>query len=66
MEHGIKHAALGSLFDSRIALISIDNAVELAVKAFQGLPERARGTPIGADGCLESGSPYDGPPRFEW
>lgn len=44
LEHAIQHLPLGSAFDYRIALISIDSAVELAIKTFLGLPERARGT----------------------
>jgi hypothetical protein len=45
LEHAVAHMPLGSAFDHRIALISIDNAVELAIKVFLGLPERARGAP---------------------
>jgi hypothetical protein len=45
LEHAIDHLPRGSAFDLRIALISTDNAVELAIKTFMGLPERARGTP---------------------
>lgn len=45
LDHAIAHMPQGSAFDFRIALISIDNAVELAVKVFLGLPERARGAP---------------------
>src|SRR5258706_2191475 len=45
LDHAIEHLPLGSAFDHRIALISIDNAVELMIKTFLGLPERARGTP---------------------
>jgi hypothetical protein len=45
LEHAIAHMPAGSAFDYRIALISIDNAVELAIKVFLGLPERARGSP---------------------
>jgi hypothetical protein len=45
LEHAVVHMLQGNAFDYRIALISIDNAVELAVKVFLGLPERARGAP---------------------
>lgn len=45
LEHAIAHIPGGSSFDFRIALISIDNAVELAIKTFLGLPERSRGAP---------------------
>lgn len=43
MQHAIDHLATGSDFDRRIAMISIDNAVELMIKTFLGLPRRARG-----------------------
>jgi uncharacterized protein YutE (UPF0331/DUF86 family) len=36
--------AIGGDFDRRVALISVDNAVELMVKTYLGLPERARGS----------------------
>ena len=42
IQHAIDHLALGGDFDRRIAMISIDNAVELMVKVFLGLPKRAR------------------------
>jgi hypothetical protein len=44
LQHSADHLRLGGDFDRRIAMISIDNAVELAVKTYLGLPERARGT----------------------
>jgi len=44
LEHAGKHMQGSSSFDFRIALISIDNAVELGIKTFLGLPERVRGT----------------------
>ena len=43
IQHGVDHLELGGDFDRRIAMISIDNAVELSVKTYLGLPERARG-----------------------
>jgi hypothetical protein len=49
LDHAIGHLRVGGAFDYRIALISIDNAVELAIKTYLGLPKRVRG-------C-------DGPPR---
>jgi hypothetical protein len=45
LEHAAEHMAAGSSFDYRIALISIDNAVELSIKTYLGLPARARGRP---------------------
>jgi len=34
LEHGFKHIELGTDFDLRIAMISIDNATELAIKTY--------------------------------
>ncbi len=44
IQHAIDHLNLGSDADRRFAFISIDNSVELMMKTFLGLPERARGT----------------------
>lgn len=44
LQHASDHLRLGGDFDRRIAMISIDNSVELTVKTYLGLPERARGT----------------------
>lgn len=44
IQHAVDHLSLGGDFDRRIAMISIDNAVELAIKTFLGLPQRVRGT----------------------
>lgn len=38
--HGIQHLDLNSGFDYRIAMISIDNSVELMIKTHLGLPKR--------------------------
>ncbi|TGV00453.1 hypothetical protein [Flavivirga rizhaonensis] len=38
--HGIQHLDLNSGFDYRIAMISIDNSVELMIKTYLGLPKR--------------------------
>jgi hypothetical protein len=43
IQHAMDHLALGGDFDRRIAMISIDNSVELMIKTYLGLPERARG-----------------------
>ena len=43
IQHAVDHLALGGDFDRRIAMISVDNAVELTIKTYLGLPERARG-----------------------
>lgn len=40
--HASKHLKDKSDFDKRIAFISIDNAVELAIKTYLGLPKRIR------------------------
>jgi len=42
IQHAIDHLAAGGDFDRRIAMISIDNAVELMAKVYLGLPKRAR------------------------
>lgn len=42
IQHAVDHLDLGGDFDKRIAMISIDNAVELIIKTHLGLPERAR------------------------
>ncbi len=44
LSHAVGHLKAGGPFDYRIAFISIDNAVELAVKTYLGLPEPARGS----------------------
>lgn len=44
IQHAVDHLALGGDFDRRIAMISIDNAVELTIKTYLSLPERTRGT----------------------
>lgn len=38
--HGIQHLDMNSGFDYRIAMISIDNSVELMIKTYLGLPKR--------------------------
>ncbi len=43
LEHGIKHIKGGNEFDFRIAMISIDNSVELAIKTHLALRKRALG-----------------------
>jgi hypothetical protein len=42
--HAEEHLNLKSDFDKRIAFISIDNAVELTIKTYLGLPKRIRKT----------------------
>jgi len=44
IQHAVDHLDLGADFDRRVAMISIDNAVELTIKTYLGLPERARGS----------------------
>lgn len=44
LQHAIDHLEMGGDFDRRVAMISIDNAVELSIKTFLGLSERARGS----------------------
>ncbi len=43
LDHAITHLSVGKAFDYRISMISIDNAVELAIKTYLGLPKRIRG-----------------------
>lgn len=44
LNHATEHIKSGSSFDHRIAFISIDNAVELIIKTYLGLPNRIRKT----------------------
>lgn len=44
LNHAFEHLAKGKPFDFRIAMISIDNAVELTIKTYLGLPKRVRGS----------------------
>lgn len=41
LQHAVDHLGEGGDFDRRIAMVSADNAVELAVKTYLGLPKRA-------------------------
>ena len=40
LKHGLDHLELDNDFDNRIAMISIDNSVELMMKTYLGLPKR--------------------------
>jgi len=44
LSHAVLHMKNGQAFDYRIAMISIDNAVELSIKTYLQLPKRIRGT----------------------
>lgn len=44
LEHAIDHFTNGSAFDLRISFVSIDNAVELMIRTYIGLPIRIRGS----------------------
>lgn len=44
LQHAVAHITHGGDFDRRIAMISIDNTVELMIKTFLGLPRRKLGT----------------------
>lgn len=44
IDHAYEHLGKGRPFDFRIALISIDNAIELMIKTYLGLPKRIRGS----------------------
>lgn len=56
LQHASDHLRLGGDFDRRIAMISIDNAVELAIKTYLSLPERARGSKGPSRSELDSAS----------
>lgn len=56
LQHAADHLRADGDFDRRIAMISIDNAVELAVKTYLGLPKRARGTDGPSRSKLEAAS----------
>ena len=43
IQHAVDHLSLGGDFDRRIAMLNADNAVELIIKTYLGLPERTRG-----------------------
>ena len=43
LEHARSHLQARTPFDCRIAMISVDNAVELAIRTYLGLPKRVRG-----------------------
>ena len=43
LRHGLEHLQKGTDIDRRIAIISIDNAVELMIKTYLGLPSRVTG-----------------------
>ena len=43
LQHAVGHLALDGDFDRRVAMISIDNAVELMIKTYLGLPRRKPG-----------------------
>lgn len=43
LEHGVEHLNRGTAFDLRMAMICIDNSVELVIKTFLGLPRRISG-----------------------
>lgn len=46
LQHGLYHLEQRTEFDRRMALICIDNAVEVTLKTFLGLPKRATGIQI--------------------
>jgi len=45
LQHAVDHMSLGEDFDRRIAMISIDNAVEIIMKTYLSLPKRVLGAP---------------------
>ena len=45
LEHGLQHLEADTDLDRRLALIAVDNAVELAIKTYLTLPRRVVGSP---------------------
>jgi len=45
LEHGMQHLEADTDLDRRLALIAVDNAVELAIKTYLTLPRRVVGSP---------------------
>lgn len=43
LQHALEHLAKGSEFDRRIAMVGIDNSVELLMRTYLGLPARLNG-----------------------
>ncbi|MHB2036434.1 MAG: hypothetical protein ACYCPW_06790 [Nitrososphaerales archaeon] len=43
LKHGMDHLTLDTSFDNRMAMICIDNSVELMIKTYLGLPKRVTG-----------------------
>lgn len=46
LNHGLSHLQQDSDFDNRMAMICIDNSIELMMKTFVGLPKRVSGKKI--------------------
>jgi len=58
LEHAVGHLAQSTAFDYRIAMISVDNAVELAIRTYLGLPKRVRGSGGPSRRQLEEGGAW--------
>ena len=58
LDHATSHLQSKTPFDCRIAMISIDNAVELAARTYLGLPKRVRGTEGPSRRDLEAASGF--------
>lgn len=56
LQHAVDHVAHDGDFDRRIAMISIDNAVELMIKTYLGLPKRKTKNKVPSRRQLEDAS----------
>ena len=56
LEHAIEHLKSKTPFDCRISMISVDNAVEIAIKTYLSLPKRVRGSKGPSKRCLQEAS----------
>jgi hypothetical protein len=56
LQHGINLLQKDTDTNRRLAMLSIDNAVELMVKTYLGLPKRATGGSASGYGLLKTGS----------
>ena len=56
LQHAVGHLSLDGEFDRRIAMISVDNAVELMIKTYLGLPRRRSGVKVPSRKQLEEAS----------
>jgi hypothetical protein len=58
LRHADEHMGLDSAFDKRIAFISIDNAVETAIRTFINLPQGKSGVPFPGRDVNDAGNNF--------